>query len=98
MRLPWVVPPVPPAAGGVAGFPRSAWPRTVELGSETADPLFAPALIPDISGATSWAAGAEQTCALLPEAGIVCWGSNEYGQLGEGRSPRTVAPVLTLEF
>jgi alpha-tubulin suppressor-like RCC1 family protein len=34
--------------------------------------------------ATAIAAGANHTCALLDNAQVVCWGNNEYGQLGQG--------------
>ena len=34
--------------------------------------------------ATAIAAGANHTCAVLDNAQMVCWGDNEYGQLGQG--------------
>jgi alpha-tubulin suppressor-like RCC1 family protein len=34
--------------------------------------------------ATAIAAGANHTCAVLDNAQVVCWGDNEYGQLGQG--------------
>jgi len=34
--------------------------------------------------ATTIAAGANHTCALLDNAQVVCWGDNAYGQLGQG--------------
>jgi hypothetical protein len=34
--------------------------------------------------ATAIAAGTNHTCALLDNAQVVCWGNNEYGQLGQG--------------
>ena len=31
------------------------------------------------------AAGGDHTCAILDDGSVSCWGSNQYGQLGEGR-------------
>ncbi len=33
------------------------------------------------------------TCAVAPAGGLKCWGSNEYGQLGDGTLPRRLTPV-----
>jgi len=54
--------------------------------------------VPGLNGVSRLAGGDEQTCALLPDGTMVCWGSNQYGQLGEGRGPRSVVPVLALEL
>jgi alpha-tubulin suppressor-like RCC1 family protein len=42
-----------------------------------------PAAIAGISGATSIAAGGDQVC-VLAQSGNVCWGSDVFGQLGDG--------------
>jgi len=34
--------------------------------------------------AVSIAAGSEHTCAILDNASIVCWGDNQFGELGDG--------------
>lgn len=47
-------------------------------------------------------AGRDHTCGVTEEGGTYCWGSNEYGQLGDGTNTDRPAPVavkgeLTLE-
>ncbi|MEZ4870592.1 MAG: hypothetical protein R3C14_55195 [Caldilineaceae bacterium] len=37
--------------------------------------------------------GAAHTCALNSTGGVQCWGSNEYGQLGDGQSSNRGAPA-----
>ncbi|MGL4648963.1 MAG: RCC1 domain-containing protein, partial [Caldilineaceae bacterium] len=54
-------------------------------------PASAPALIP-LEGAVDIAAGEEFSCAVLQSGGVVCWGSDDAGQLGNG--PAT-GPQLT---
>lgn len=36
--------------------------------------------------AKALAAGADHTCSLLNDGNLKCWGSNEYGQLGQGNT------------
>jgi len=55
-----------------------------------------PILVPSLSGATAIAAGWWHACALTPNSGVLCWGSNIDGQLGhlvDLSSSSTVAPV-----
>jgi alpha-tubulin suppressor-like RCC1 family protein len=42
----------------------------------------------------SISAGYRHTCALKPDGTAYCWGSNEFGQLGDGTSTARDVPVL----
>lgn len=59
--------------------------------------LNSPTIVPGVSGATELAAGDNHTCARVA-AGIVCWGDNPSGELGDGTlTPHfTPAPVVWL--
>jgi alpha-tubulin suppressor-like RCC1 family protein len=45
------------------------------------------------SGITAIAAGDTHTCALTTEGWVQCWGSNAYGQLGEGTAVSQLTPI-----
>lgn len=45
------------------------------------------------SGITSVAAGNGHTCAVRIDGGVACWGYNEGGQLGNGATTHSSAPV-----
>lgn len=39
------------------------------------------------------AAGWAHSCAITPEGGVLCWGNNDYGQLGDGTNKASNVPV-----
>ena len=43
--------------------------------------------------AVALAAGNFHTCALLMGGGVMCWGMNDYGQLGIGKVINMIKPI-----
>jgi alpha-tubulin suppressor-like RCC1 family protein len=47
---------------------------------------------------TQIAAGGYHTCALTPQGGVVCWGANWLGELGDGTTTNSAVPVRVNEL
>jgi alpha-tubulin suppressor-like RCC1 family protein len=75
-----------------------------ELGDGTAEDRGSPVLVQNLpSEAKALSAGQAHTCALLQDGSIACWGSNDRGQCGTGRSSEPlqspqVVPVSGVNF
>lgn len=77
------------------------WGESGELGDGTLEQRSTPVeVIADadglhpLAGVVEIAAGADHTCALLGDGTIRCWGSNVYGQLGDGSTQDSPIPVV----
>jgi alpha-tubulin suppressor-like RCC1 family protein len=44
------------------------------------------------------AAGVDHTCALRSGGRVMCWGSNQRGQLGDGTTAESLAPLAVLDL
>jgi alpha-tubulin suppressor-like RCC1 family protein len=59
-----------------------------------ATPQLSPVDIPSLgAGVADLQVGAAHACALMSGGGIKCWGNNQYGQLGDGTTASSLAPV-----
>jgi len=75
------------------------WNADGQLGDGTYSRRTSPVRVQGIAyGIVQVAAGAHHTCALTSRGGVLCWGGNWFGQLGDGStvSRTTPAPVSGL--
>jgi alpha-tubulin suppressor-like RCC1 family protein len=64
------------------------------LGNGTRDPSSTPVDVVGLSsGVRSIAVGTTHACAITSRRGLVCWGSNSAGQLGDGSESDRLTPV-----
>lgn len=77
--------------------PKPAPPKRGQLGNGTENSSNVPVVaIADGSGAFAVAGGGRHSCALVTGGAVRCWGSNDYGQLGDGTLVQQLAPVATV--
>ena len=59
--------------------------------------VVAPVAPGPLTGITQVAVGDDHACALTSAAEVVCWGANDFGQLGDGSLAARSRPVRVLE-
>lgn len=65
-----------------------------QIGDGTTTDRYVPTQVSGLpSAASGVSAGAGHTCALLTDGGVLCWGYNGFGQLGDGTTTSRNAPV-----
>jgi hypothetical protein len=63
-------------------------------GVNTVTPRFAPSAVTTLSSdVLAVAAGGNHSCALLTNGSVKCWGSNDFGQLGDGTTSQRTTPT-----
>lgn len=68
-----------------------------QLGDGTTSYRTAPVDVVDLAGGAKALAGGElHTCALTADSAVKCWGSNEYGELGDGTTVMRPTPTLVV--
>jgi alpha-tubulin suppressor-like RCC1 family protein len=70
-----------------------------QLGNGTTDDSSIPIRVEAITARIlAVALGTLHTCALLESGDVMCWGNNEFGQLGNGTTDDSLVPVAVSDF
>ena len=78
--------------GGIACWGRGDLGQTGDGFEETKDRIFA-TRVPTIANAIGITAGQSHACALTRDKSVLCWGSNDYWQLGNNSSTLEKLPL-----
>lgn len=68
-----------------------------EIGENTRDHYDSPVPVTGLaSGVIQIASGYRHNCAITSTGGVMCWGFNEYGQLGDGTTRVSAVPMAVV--
>jgi alpha-tubulin suppressor-like RCC1 family protein len=80
--------------GRVACWGRNGFGQAAPLASGPT--VSAPTAVDGVSDAIAIGVGAQHSCALVKQGKVLCWGANQFGQLGTGDFVDSAAPVEVL--
>jgi alpha-tubulin suppressor-like RCC1 family protein len=73
------------------------WNVEAALGNGTRERQHGPGQVSGLDGGvTAVALGANHSCALTTAGGVLCWGRNNAGQLGDGTTTRRLTPTRVI--
>lgn len=82
------------SGGGVKCWGSNSWGQLGDgSGSDSLVPVDVSGLA---SGSTSIGVGSDHSCAVVTAGRVLCWGSNQYGQLGNDANADSLEPVFVL--
>jgi alpha-tubulin suppressor-like RCC1 family protein len=82
------------SGGGVKCWGSNSW---GQLGNGSGSDSDVPVDVSGLaSGASSIGVGSDHSCAVVSAGRVLCWGSNQYGQLGNNSNSDSLEPVFVL--